>query len=76
MKWTDDLTEKVKNEEGMVFKVRDVSMTVLRGQLVAIVGLVGSGKTGLLQGLIGEMRNTCGSIVFESVGYCLQSAWI
>ena len=36
MKWTDDLTEKAKNEEEMVFKVRDVSMTVPRGQLVAI----------------------------------------
>ena len=76
MKWTDDLTEKAKNEEEMVFKVRDVSMTVPRGQLVAIVGLVGSGKTGLLQGLIGETRNTRGSIAFGSVGYCPQSVWI
>ena len=77
MKWTDDLAEKVKNEKEMVFKVRDVSMRVPRGQLVAIVGSVGSGKTSLLQGLIGEMRKTQGSIVFGgSVGYCPQSAWI
>ena len=40
-------------------------------------GSVGSGKTSLLQGLIGEMRKTSGSITFGgSVGYCPQSAWI
>ena len=69
-KWTDHLDEKA-------FKVRDVNMSVSRGQLVAIVGSVGSGKSSLLQGLIGEMRKTRGSIVFGgSVGYCPQSAWI
>jgi ABC-type glutathione transport system ATPase component len=76
-KRTDDLDGKTKNEEDRVFKVRDVSLNVPRGQLVAIVGSVGSGKTSLLQGLIGEMRKTQGSIVFGgSVGYCPQSAWI
>ncbi|PPQ64144.1 hypothetical protein CVT24_008774 [Panaeolus cyanescens] len=62
---------------GRVFNVRDVNISIPRGQLVAIVGPVGSGKTSLLQGLIGEMRKTSGSIVFGgSVGYCPQSAWI
>ncbi|PPQ68225.1 hypothetical protein CVT26_005758 [Gymnopilus dilepis] len=66
-----------KGEEERVFNIRDVSLTIPRGQLVAIVGPVGSGKTSLLQGLIGEMRKTSGSIVFGgSVGYCSQSAWI
>ncbi|KDR78881.1 hypothetical protein GALMADRAFT_244520 [Galerina marginata CBS 339.88] len=72
-----DLDEKAKDEEERVFKVRDVDLTIPRGQLVAVVGPVGSGKTSLLQGLIGEMRKTSGSIVFGgSVGYCPQSAWI
>jgi len=31
---------------------------------VAVVGPIGSGKTSLLQGLIGEMRKTSGSITF------------
>jgi ABC-type glutathione transport system ATPase component len=76
-KRTDDIDEKAKNEEERVFKLQDISMTVPRGQLAAIVGPVGSGKTSLLQGLIGEMRKTDGSIVFGgSVGYCPQSAWI
>ena len=52
-------------------------MEIPRGVLVAIVGHVGSGKTSLLQGLIGEMRKTSGSITFGgSVGYCPQIAWI
>ena len=64
-------------EEDRVFQVRDVSMEIPRGMLVAIVGPVGSGKTSLLQGLIGEMRKTSGNITFGgSVGYCPQSAWI
>jgi ABC-type glutathione transport system ATPase component len=64
-------------EEERVFQIRDVSMEIPRGLLVAIVGPVGSGKTSLLQGLIGEMRKTSGSITFGgSVGYCPQSAWI
>ena len=76
-KRTDDIDEKAKNEEEKVFKVQNISMSVPRGQLVAIVGPVGSGKTSLLQGLIGEMRKADGSIVFAgSVGYCPQSAWI
>ncbi|KAL0061165.1 hypothetical protein AAF712_012035 [Marasmius tenuissimus] len=59
------------------FKVKNVSMNIPRGQLVAVVGRVGSGKSSLLQGLIGEMRRTEGSVKFGgSVGYCPQSAWI
>ena len=66
-----------KTEEDRVFQVRDISMEIPRGMLVAVVGPVGSGKTSLLQGLIGEMRKTSGSITFGwSVGYCSQSAWI
>ena len=64
-------------EEDRVFQLRDISMEIPRGMLVAVVGPVGSGKTSLLQGLIGEMRKTSGSITFGgSVGYCPQSAWI
>ena len=75
-KRTDDLDIHEKNEE-RVFKVQDVFMSVPRGQLVAIVGPVGSGKTSLLQGLIGEMRKANGSIVFGgTVGYCPQTVWI
>ncbi|EMD34176.1 CsMn25 [Gelatoporia subvermispora B] len=59
------------------FQVRDVNMAVQRGSLVAIVGPVGSGKSSLLQGLIGEMRQTQGHVSFGGrVAYCSQTAWI
>ncbi|KAH9972120.1 ABC transporter [Lactifluus volemus] len=52
-------------KEEMVFKLTQIDVKIPRGQLVAIVGAVGSGKSSLLQGLIGDMRKTDGS-----------SAWI
>lgn len=59
------------------FHITNISMSVPRGKLVAIVGAVGCGKTSLLQGIIGEMRRTSGSVKFgASVGYCPQNAWI
>ncbi|KAG7444868.1 ABC transporter [Guyanagaster necrorhizus] len=68
---------------GAVFELKDVSLSIARGQLVAIVGTVGAGKTSLLQGMVGEMRRVPningdkGTIKFGgSVGYCPQSAWI
>ncbi|KAG2017864.1 ATP-binding cassette transporter [Coprinopsis cinerea AmutBmut pab1-1] len=69
--------EDAKDEEEKPFAVNDVHLVIPRGKLVAIVGPVGSGKTSLLQGLIGEMRRTKGSVTFgSSVAYCPQSAWI
>lgn len=59
------------------FHVRSTTVTIPRGQLVAIVGPVGAGKSSLLQGLIGEMRKTAGSVTFGgTLSYCPQTAWI
>ncbi|KAG8734470.1 hypothetical protein FRC11_009999, partial [Ceratobasidium sp. 423] len=59
------------------FKMNNINLEIPRGQLCAIVGPVGSGKSSLLQGLIGEMRKTGGDIQFGgTVGYCPQTAWI
>ena len=73
----DPEAENTENDDRDAFKVQDIDLYVPRGQLVAIVGAVGSGKTSLLQGIIGETRRTKGSITFGgSVAYCPQSAWI
>ncbi|KAF8530145.1 ABC protein [Hysterangium stoloniferum] len=59
------------------FSIKNLDMEIPRGQLCAIVGPVGSGKSSILLGLIGEMRRTGGSCTFGgSVAYCAQSAWI
>ncbi|KAG5721936.1 ABC transporter C family member 2 [Termitomyces sp. T112] len=71
------VTEKAKTYLNKVFQVKDLNIRIPRGQLVAIVGAVGCGKTSFLQGIIGEMRRTGGSVKFGgTVGYCPQSAWI
>ena len=59
------------------FRVHDITMRVQRGTLVAVVGRVGSGKSSLLSGLIGQMRKVSGSVTFGGrVSYCSQTAWI
>ena len=64
-------------EKAEVFKFQKTNLKIPRGQVVAIVGPVGSGKSSLLQGLIGEMRRETGSVKFGgSVSYCPQNAWI
>ena len=60
-----------------VFKFQMTNLRIPKGQVVAIVGPVGSGKSSLLQGLIGEMRKETGSVRFGgSVSYCPQNAWV
>ena len=64
-------------EQTEVFRFKKTDLRIPKGQVVAIVGPVGSGKSSLLQGLIGEMRKETGSVKFGgSVSYCPQSAWI
>ncbi|KAH8995028.1 ABC transporter [Lactarius akahatsu] len=71
------VSEPKEVKEEAMFKLKHIDIRVPRGQLVAIVGAVGSGKTSLLQGLTGDMRRTDGSVrVGGSVAYCSQSAWI
>jgi hypothetical protein len=48
-----EVEEDKPKEEERIFKLRDIEFDVPRGQLCAIVGPVGSGKSSLLQGLIG-----------------------
>jgi ABC-type glutathione transport system ATPase component len=66
--------EKAKDK---IFTLKDVNLEIPKGALVAVVGPVGTGKTSLLEGLIGEMRRTSGEVRFNgTVAYCPQSAWI
>ena len=59
------------------FKIPGLNMEVSRGKLVAIVGSVGSGKSSILSGLIGEMKQTSGNVKFGGkIAYCAQHAFI
>ncbi|KAJ7353075.1 multidrug resistance-associated ABC transporter [Mycena albidolilacea] len=64
-------------EEEKPFELRNLKFSVPKGAFVAIVGKVGSGKSSILQGLIGEMRRTAGTVVFGgTMSYVPQTAWI
>ncbi|KAF9163643.1 hypothetical protein DFQ26_002301 [Actinomortierella ambigua] len=59
------------------FRLKKINLAIPRGKLVAVVGAVGSGKSSLLNAMVGEMRKAGGSIEFGgTVGYSPQSAWI
>ncbi|ORZ26833.1 P-loop containing nucleoside triphosphate hydrolase protein [Catenaria anguillulae PL171] len=58
-------------------KLTDVDLTVPKGQLLAIVGQVGSGKSNLLAGIVGEMRRVGGEVkIAGSMAYCPQQPWM
>lgn len=60
-----------------LFGLSSLNAMIPKGALVAIVGPVGSGKSSLLQGLVGEMRKSSGTIELNgSVSYASQVAWI
>ncbi|KAK0424584.1 hypothetical protein QR680_008735 [Steinernema hermaphroditum] len=57
--------------------LRDVTVAVKSGELVAVVGEVGCGKSSLIAALLGEMTKESGSVhVAGSVAYVPQQAWI
>jgi ATP-binding cassette subfamily C (CFTR/MRP) protein 1 len=59
------------------FKLTDLTFSVQRKELLAVIGTVGSGKTSLLSALAGDMRLTGGEIRMAATrAYCPQYAWI
>ena len=52
-------------------------MQARKGELVCVVGRVGSGKSSLVQALLGEMERQSGSVaVGGRLAYAAQQAWI
>lgn len=60
-----------------VYTLVDMNLQIKRGQLLAVVGAVGSGKSSFLAALLGEMNLLSGSVaLYGSVAYCEQRPWI
>jgi len=55
--WTEETTT-----------LHDINFSVKKGELVAVVGTIGSGKTSLLSALLGDLRKEDGAIVNTKVG--------
>ncbi|XP_014222078.1 multidrug resistance-associated protein 1 isoform X3 [Trichogramma pretiosum] len=57
--------------------LQNINLKVKQGQLVAIVGTVGSGKSSLISALLGEMDKISGRVNTKgSIAYVSQQAWI
>jgi ABC-type multidrug transport system fused ATPase/permease subunit len=65
------------NDKTMPPTLRDINLQVQTGQLIAVVGRVGTGKSSLLSALLGEMEKLRGTAsVIGKIGYVQQQAWV
>ncbi|KAL5795592.1 hypothetical protein ACOSQ2_000412 [Xanthoceras sorbifolium] len=66
--WDDETGEEV---------LKDINLEVKKGELTAIVGTVGSGKSSLLASILGEMHKISGKVrVCGTTAYVAQTSWI
>jgi ATP-binding cassette, subfamily C (CFTR/MRP), member 1 len=57
--------------------LKNINLRVKKGNMTAIVGSVGSGKTSLVSALLGEMQKLNGDVNVDGrVAYVSQQAWI
>ncbi|GAA5893310.1 uncharacterized protein JCM6883_007628 [Sporobolomyces salmoneus] len=70
-------TDTPIEQEKELMQLQGINLRIPKGQLCAIVGAVGSGKSSLLQALVGEMKKTKGEMAFGgSIAYAAQQAWM
>ncbi|XP_065334956.1 ABC transporter C family member 8-like isoform X2 [Cloeon dipterum] len=72
----DNLTARW-SEKGE-FTLKNINLEVEPGSLVAVIGAVGSGKSSLIQALLGELKSSSGKSAMEAraVSYSSQEPWI
>lgn len=67
-RWMSDSTEPI---------LQNIDLTVKKGELLAVIGRVGDGKSSLLGAMLGEMTRSDGSVTIRGdVAYFPQSSWI
>lgn len=64
----------LRRPEGEGYVVRDVSLTVNRGEVVVLFGLMGAGRTELLQAIYGlHPRHSSGGVYIDGNAVCIDS---
>ncbi|CAL5437236.1 unnamed protein product [Camellia sinensis] len=67
------------DDEGGERIVKNLNLEIKKGQLAAIVGIVGSGKSSLLAAILGEMHKISGKVwarVCGTTAYVAHTSWI
>ncbi|KAL6968514.1 ABC transporter C member 14 [Sarracenia purpurea var. burkii] len=65
------------DDEGGEKAVKNLNLEIKKGELAAIVGTVGSGKSSLLASILGEMHKISGKVrVCGTTAYVAQTSWI
>lgn len=66
-----------RNDEDIVLSLQSISFSVKPGELLVIVGRVGSGKSNILMSMMGELPIISGSLSFYGrLSYASQEPWI
>ena len=75
-----DASEILETSEksASVAAIKDITLDFGKGQLTCLVGPVGSGKSALLQALVGELPINSGNMEcrFNTLAYAAQDPWI
>ena len=67
-RWQEKSTEPI---------LQDIDLTVTKGELLAVIGRVGDGKSSLLASVLGEMTRSDGSVTIRGdVAYFSQTSWV
>ena len=65
------------NKEETELTLDSMSLTASTGRLVAIIGPVGSGKSSIIQAVLGEFPSSKGSVsISGAISYSPQEAWV
>ncbi|XP_023236891.1 multidrug resistance-associated protein 4-like [Centruroides sculpturatus] len=73
--WMNNVTATWKKETYPTLK--DISINVQPGELLTVVGPVGSGKTSFLLSILGEIPVTSGKVIAKGkIAYASQEAWV
>uniref|UniRef100_A0A2N9IBK5 ABC-type xenobiotic transporter n=1 Tax=Fagus sylvatica TaxID=28930 RepID=A0A2N9IBK5_FAGSY len=65
------------DDEGGEEVLKNLNLEIKKGELAAIVGTVGSGKSSLLASILGEMHKITGKVrVCGTTAYVAQTSWI
>lgn len=65
------------NEKDGLRTLQNITMDIYTKHFVAITGTVGSGKSSLLQTILGELPQTTGEMkCYGSIAYCPQLPWV